>query len=70
MLQGAIEQLSAELYQKDIRFVPELIQAITLVPVAFFVTTMPCELSLHLSFVPASLFRLLAVLMFSMDRET
>ncbi|CAN5959351.1 unnamed protein product [Sphagnum jensenii] len=26
MLQGAIEQLSAELYQKDIRFVPELIQ--------------------------------------------
>jgi hypothetical protein len=36
MLQGAIEQLSAELYQKDIRFVPELIQATTLVPVAFF----------------------------------
>ncbi|CAM6057851.1 unnamed protein product [Sphagnum tenellum] len=26
MLQGAIERLSAELYQKDIRFVPELIQ--------------------------------------------
>ncbi len=50
MLQGAIEQLSAELYQKDIRFVPELIQAITLVPVAFSVATMPCELSLHLSF--------------------
>ncbi len=50
MLQGAIEQLSAELYQKDIRFVPELIQATTLVPDAFFVATMPCELSLHLSF--------------------
>jgi hypothetical protein len=50
MLQGAIEQLSAELYQKDIRFVPELIQATTPVPVAFFVATMPCELSLHLSF--------------------
>jgi hypothetical protein len=50
MLQGAIEQLSAELYQKDIRFVPELIQATTLVPIAFFVATMPCELSLHLSF--------------------
>jgi hypothetical protein len=50
MLQGAIEQLSAELYQKDIRFVPELIQATTLVPVGFFVATMPCELSLHLSF--------------------
>ncbi len=50
MLHGAIEQLSAELYQKDIRFVPELIQATTLVPVGFFVATMPCELSLHLSF--------------------
>jgi hypothetical protein len=61
MLQGAIEQLSAELYQKDIRFVPELIQATTLVPVAFFVATMRTVL--------AYLFRLLAVRIFSMDRE-